>query len=199
MILALFRLKSRRNAQLRDRIQCTRATPCTNAQNEIWPSIFHPTAVANGGFFTKQTRQATEAAGGFICIFTMAVGWETDDQVSFCAFVHGVALVHWIRSPQLIGTAVAGTQPFKRPFQPFRAFLECAVANFSEQITQQNCNLRSSSRRQLQNYVRTERTPSSMHWPSMVTFFFCLRQSLVICIVVWLLTLTVLFFFAFLT
>jgi hypothetical protein len=76
------------------------------------------------------------------------------------------------RNAQLIGTAVAGTQPFKRPFQPFRAFLECAVANFSEQITQQNCNLRSSSRRQLQNYVRTERTPSSMHWPSMVTYFF---------------------------
>jgi hypothetical protein len=31
----------------RDRIQCTRDTPCTNAQNEIWPSIFHPTVVAN--------------------------------------------------------------------------------------------------------------------------------------------------------
>jgi hypothetical protein len=52
----------------------------------------------DGGFSQKQTRQATEAAGGFICIFTTAVGWETDGQVSFCAFVHGVALVHWIRS-----------------------------------------------------------------------------------------------------
>jgi hypothetical protein len=62
------------------------------------------------GFFIKQTRQATEAAGGFICIFTTTVGWETDDQVSFCAFVHGVALVHWIRSlpcMALFGTAAA--------------------------------------------------------------------------------------------
>jgi hypothetical protein len=31
----------------RDRIQCTRATPCTNAQNETWPSVSHPTAVVN--------------------------------------------------------------------------------------------------------------------------------------------------------
>jgi hypothetical protein len=30
-----------------DRIQCTRATPCTNAQNETWSSVSHPTAVAN--------------------------------------------------------------------------------------------------------------------------------------------------------
>jgi hypothetical protein len=27
------------------------------------------------------------------------VGWKMDGQISFCAFVHGVALVHWIRSP----------------------------------------------------------------------------------------------------
>jgi hypothetical protein len=27
------------------------------------------------------------------------VGWKIDGQISFCAFVHGVALVHWIRSP----------------------------------------------------------------------------------------------------
>jgi hypothetical protein len=26
------------------------------------------------------------------------VGWKMDGQISFCAFVHGVALVHWIRS-----------------------------------------------------------------------------------------------------
>jgi hypothetical protein len=45
----------------------------------------------DGGFSQKQTQQATEAAGGFICIFTTAVGWETDGQISFCAFVHGVA------------------------------------------------------------------------------------------------------------
>jgi hypothetical protein len=50
------------------------------------------------GVFAKQIRQATGAAGGFICIFASTVGWEMDGQVSFCAFVHGVALVHWIRS-----------------------------------------------------------------------------------------------------
>jgi hypothetical protein len=30
-----------------DRIQCTRVTPCTNAQNETWSSVSHPTAVVN--------------------------------------------------------------------------------------------------------------------------------------------------------
>jgi hypothetical protein len=50
------------------------------------------------GVFAKQTRQATGAAGGFICIFATAVGWKMDGQISFCAFVHGVSLVHWIRS-----------------------------------------------------------------------------------------------------
>jgi hypothetical protein len=30
--------------------------------------------------------------------FATAVGWKMDGQISFCAFVHGVALVHWIRS-----------------------------------------------------------------------------------------------------
>ena len=36
------------------------------------------------GVFAKQTRQATGAAGGFICIFATAVGWKMDGQ----SFVH---------------------------------------------------------------------------------------------------------------
>jgi hypothetical protein len=63
------------------------------------------------GVFAKQTRQATGAAGGFICIFATAVGWKMDDQISFCAFVHGVALVHWIRSPYVGYFKILGAQP----------------------------------------------------------------------------------------
>jgi hypothetical protein len=63
------------------------------------------------GVFAKQTRQATGAAGGFICIFATAVGWKMDGQISFCAIVHGVALVHWIRSPYVDYFKILGAQP----------------------------------------------------------------------------------------
>jgi hypothetical protein len=101
---ATVRAHSTRTFYTRDRIQCTRATPCTNAQNETWSSVSHPTAVVN-----MQMNPPAVSVACRVCFVKKTprrhvVGWKMDGQISFCAFVHGVALVHWIRSLYTIGS-----------------------------------------------------------------------------------------------
>jgi hypothetical protein len=108
-----------------DRIQCTRATPCTNAQNETWSSVSHPTAVVN-----LQMNPPAASVACRVCFVKNpprrhVVGWKMDGQISFCAFVHGVALVDWIRSlPEKPSCShrlpnFSNSFPFLTPFSAF--------------------------------------------------------------------------------
>jgi hypothetical protein len=71
---------------------------CTKRNLVVRLTVSYPTAVVN-----MQMNPPAVSVACRVCFVKKTprrhvVGWKMDGQISFCAFVHGVALVHWIRS-----------------------------------------------------------------------------------------------------